>query len=65
MPISLSSQRLYDVIPVPISLSSQRLYDVIPVPRHWDPGNLPSKCTIRTRSQTGMTPYLTVIPPRR
>ncbi|UVW84288.1 hypothetical protein [Wolbachia endosymbiont of Aedes albopictus] len=21
-----------------------------------------SKCTIRTRSQTGMTPYLTVIP---
>ncbi|MFP3025744.1 MAG: hypothetical protein ACEY3L_05675 [Wolbachia sp.] len=31
---------------------------VIPVPRHWDPENLPSKCTIRTRSQclgTGMT----------
>ncbi|MDE5062212.1 WPE palindromic element domain-containing protein [Wolbachia endosymbiont of Drosophila tsacasi] len=21
-------------------LSSQLLYDVIPVPRHWDPGNL-------------------------
>ncbi|MBC6686374.1 hypothetical protein H9I48_03955 [Wolbachia pipientis] len=36
-------------------------------PDYLDPGNLnlPSKCTIRTRFQTGMTPYLTVIPPRR
>ncbi|NEV49461.1 hypothetical protein EUZ93_03015 [Wolbachia pipientis] len=23
-----------------VRVSSQRLYDVIPVPRHWDPGNL-------------------------
>ncbi|WP_156518026.1 MULTISPECIES: hypothetical protein [unclassified Wolbachia] len=39
--------------------------DVIPVPRLFGSRKLnstPSKCTIRTRFQTGMTPYLTVIP---
>ncbi|MFP3014862.1 MAG: hypothetical protein ACEY3B_00850, partial [Wolbachia sp.] len=42
----------WGVIPVPRLLGSRKL------------NSTPSKCTIRTRFQTGMTPYLTVIPPR-